>query len=52
MRLVVTAESALDLLADGVVLAADAVGVNVVQDRDAVPGAGGDPGRRAGGVQP
>lgn len=42
----------LDLLVDNVVVAVDAVGVNGLQDVDAVPGAGGDLGRRVAGVQP
>ena len=48
----VSIESVFDLLADVVLLAVDAEQVNVVQDGCAVPGAGGDLGGRAGGVQP
>ena len=48
----VSIESVFDLLAEVVLLAVDAVQVDVVQDPGAVPGAGGDLGGRAGGVQP
>ncbi len=48
----VSIESVFDPLADVVLLAIDAVQVDVVQGPDAVPGAGGDLGGRAGGVQP
>jgi hypothetical protein len=52
MRLVVPAESALDLPVGGFVVAADAVGGDVVQDAGTVPGARGDPGGIGGDVQP
>ena len=48
----VSIESVFDLLADVVLLAVDAVQVDVVQGAGAVPGAGGHLGGRAGGVQP
>jgi hypothetical protein len=49
---VLLVEGVLDLLAHGVLLAVEAVGVGGVQDGDAVPGAGGDLGGCAGGGQP
>jgi hypothetical protein len=45
-------EGVFDLLADDVAPAVDAVFVDVLQDVDAVPGSGGDFGRRAGCAQP
>jgi hypothetical protein len=45
-------EGVLDLLADGILVAVEVVGVEGVQDGDAVPGAGGDLGGCAGGGQP
>ncbi len=45
-------EDAADLLVEEVVVAVDAVGVDGEQDRDAVPGPGGDLGRVSSGVQP
>ena len=45
-------EGVFDLLADDVAPAVDAVCVDVLQDVDAVPGSGGDFGRRAGCAQP
>ena len=41
-----------DALVGGISLAVDAVGVDLEQDSDAVPGAAGDLGRRHPGVQP
>ena len=41
-----------DALAGGVSLAVDAVGVDLEQDRDSVPGAAGDLGGGHPGVQP
>jgi len=41
-----------DAVVGGVGLAVDAVGVDLKQDGDAVPGAAGDLGRRDAGVQP
>src|SRR5215831_20339529 len=51
-RPVLLAEGMLDLLAHHVLLAVEAVGIDGVQDADAGPGAGGDLGGRAGGVEP
>jgi hypothetical protein len=48
----VNIESVFDPLADVVLLAVGAVQVDVVQDPGAGPGAGGDLGGRASGVQP
>src|ERR1043165_8184780 len=45
-------EGVFDLLADDVAPTVDAVCVDVLQDVDAVPGSGGDFGRRAGCAQP
>ena len=45
-------EDAADVLVEQVVVAVDAVGVDGEQDRDAVPGPGGDLGRVSSGVQP
>jgi hypothetical protein len=44
-------EGVFDLLADDVAPAVDALCVDVLQDVDAVPGSGGDFGRRAGCAQ-
>ena len=46
------AEGVGDALVGGVGLPVDAVGVDLQQDRDAVPGAAGDLGRGHPGVQP
>ena len=46
------AEGVGDALVGGVGLAVDAVGVDLQQDCDAVPGAAGDLGRRDPGVEP
>jgi hypothetical protein len=48
----VRVEGIFDLLTDDLFAAVDAVCVDVLQDVGAVPGAGGDLGGRAGGVQP
>jgi hypothetical protein len=45
-------EDAADLLVEEVVAAVDAVAVDGEQDRDAVPGPGGDLGGVSSGVQP
>jgi hypothetical protein len=45
-------EDLVDLLVEEVVLAVDAVAVHGEQDRDAVPGPGGDLGGVPSGVQP
>ena len=45
-------EGVLDLLTGDVFVAVEAAGVDGVQDGDAVPGAGGNLGGRAGGGQP
>ena len=45
-------EDAANLLVEQVVVAVDAMGVDGEQDRDAVPGPGGDLGRVSSGVQP
>jgi hypothetical protein len=45
-------EDTADVLVELVVVAVDAVGVDGEQDRDAVPGPGGDLGRVSSGVQP
>ena len=46
------AEGVVDALVGGVGLSVDAVGVDLEQDGDAVPGAAGDFGGRDAGVQP
>jgi hypothetical protein len=51
-EVVVAAEGVGDALVDGAVLAVDAVGVDLEQDGDAVPGPAGDLGGRDAGVQP
>jgi len=50
--LIWAAEGVCDALVDGVGLAVDAVGVDLQQDGDTVPGAAGNLGRRDMGVQP
>ena len=51
-RLAGTAEGAGDALVDGVVLAVDAVGVDLEEDGDAVPGPARYLSRRHAGVEP